>query len=632
MADEGFKRKLAAILSADVEGYSRLMDDDEEATVRTLTAYRTAIANLAQQFHGRIVDTPGDNILAEFASVVDAVNCAVEIQRELAERNAELPDNRRMEFRIGVNIGDVIEEEERIYGDGVNIAARVEAMAEAGGICISGRAFDHVENKLDFKYEDLGEHQVKNITRPIRVFRVLSFPGAATHRVIRAKRVVGNRWRKLSLSVAVTVVLILGIFAMVYWRYYYLPYPSEVDHENKIVLELPQGPSIAVLPFNNMSADSSQDYFCDGITENIIAALSHTPQLFVIARNSSFAYRGKSVKVQQIGHDLGAQYVLEGSIQKYGDRIRITVQLIETKTGHHQWSERFDRNLTDIFNLQDEIAIEIMKSLQVKLTEGKHIRTRFQDTTDLKIFIKLLKAYEYFRQFNKEAMMLALKEAEEVVEMDPENPAVYVLLGVTFMGKVMLGICDNRIICFGRATEAARTALGLDDQSSDAHGLTSLIFLLRKEYEKAIFAAKQAIILNPNNADAYHLMGYSLYVSDRPAEGIEYLKKAIRLNPIPPSMYLQNLGHAYRAAKKYNKAIEAYRMCIEREPENYLAHIGLAATYGLLGNQKEAYAEGLEILKLYPEFSIEEFLKDSWLKNQEEINNYRIGLQKAGLK
>ena len=632
MADEGFKRKLTAILSADVEGYSRLMDDDEIATVRTLTAYRTSIADLVQQFRGRVVDTPGDNILAEFTSVVDAVNCAVEIQHEIAEKNAELTNNRKMEFRIGVNIGDVIEEEDRIYGDGVNIAARVETIANPGGICISGRAFDHVENKLDLEYEDLGEHRVKNIARPIRVFRILAFPGTATHRVIRAKRVVNKKWRKLSLSVAVTVVLILVIFAMGYWKYYYLPYPSEVDHENKIGLELSQGPSIAVLPFNNMSGDSSQDYFCDGITENIIAALSHVPQLFVIARNSSFAYKGKSIKVQQIGNDLNVHYVLEGSIQRSDKQIRIIAQLIETKTGHHLWSERYDRNLKDIFTLQDEIAIEIMKSLQMNLTEGKHIRSRFQDTTDLNTFIKLLKAYEYFRQFNKEAMILALKEAEEVVEMDPENPSVYVLLGATYMGKLMLGICDNRIICFGRATEAARTALAMDDRSSDAHLLTGIIFLLRKGYEKAIIAAKQAIILNPNNADAYDFMGYSLYVSDRPEDGIEFLKKAIRLNPIPPAMYLNHLGHAYRAAKQYNKAIEAYLVCIKQNPDSYFAHIGLATTYGLLGNQKEAYAAGSNILKLYPEFSIEEFLKDSWLKNQDEINNYKIGLQKAGLK
>ena len=266
MADEGFKRKLAAILSADVEGYSRLMDDDEEATVRTLTTYRSAINDLVQQYRGRVVDTPGDNILTEFTSIVDAVNCAVEIQREIAERNAELPDNRKMEFRIGVNLGDVIEEKDRIYGDGINIAARVESMAEAGGICISGRAYDQVANKLGLEYENLGEHQVKNISTPIRVFRVLSFPGAAAHRVVRAKEAVGRKWRIVAISVTASIIFCLGIAYYVWDIYFRLPAVDAVSAKEKN-FSLPDGPSIAVLPFENMSGDPEQDYFCDGLSD-----------------------------------------------------------------------------------------------------------------------------------------------------------------------------------------------------------------------------------------------------------------------------------------------------------------------------------------------------------------------------
>jgi adenylate cyclase len=276
MADEGFKRKLAAILSADVEGYSRLMGDDEEATVRTLTTYRSAINDLVQQYRGRIVDSPGDNILAEFTSVVDAVNCAVEIQRDLAERNTNLPNNRKMEFRIGVNLGDVIEEQGRIYGDGVNIAARVESLAEAGGICISGRVYDQVANKLGLDYENLGEHQVKNISTPIRIYRVM---------------MAANISEKFSIE----------------------------EHAG---LPLPDKPSIAVLPFNNMSGDSEQEYFSDGITEDIITTLSRSPWLFVIARNSSFAYRGTTVNVRQISRELGVRYILEGSVRRAGNRVR----------------------------------------------------------------------------------------------------------------------------------------------------------------------------------------------------------------------------------------------------------------------------------------------------------------------
>ena len=628
--EEKAVRKLRAILSADVKGYSILMADDEEFTVKTLKSYRKVMSAQIVRHRGRVVDTPGDNLLAEFASVVDAVQCAVEIQKKLKEKNTALPKDRRLEFRIGVNIGDVIQDGDSIYGAGVNVAARIEGRADPGGISISSNAYDHVKDKLNYGYEYLGEHEVKNIKDPIKVYNVLMSPKDAGKLMGEKKKISKLKW--MLIAIAAFFMIAAGVLGGLYWWYLYLPAPANIDAENKMTFDLPKGPSIAVLPFDNMSGDSSQDYLCDGITESIIASLSHVPQLFVIARNSSFAYKGKSVKVQQIGQDLGVQYVFAGSIQISEKRIRITARLIETITGHHHWSERYDRNVQDIFNLQDEITVEIMKSLQVTLTEGVYTRFRYQDTNDLNIFIKLLKAHEYFRQFNKETMILALREAEETVEIDPDNSAVYVLLGATYLGKLILGICDNHMICIGKATEAARTALALDDQNSDAHVLTGLIFLMRKEYEKAIVKAKQAILLNPNNADAYDFMGYSLYVSDRPVEGIEFLKKAIRLNPIPPAMYLQNLGHAYRAAKHYNKAIEAYRMSIEKQPENYFAHIGLAATYGLLGSDEEAYLEGLKILKLYPEFSIESFLKDSWLKSQDEIENYRIGLRKAGLK
>jgi TolB-like protein/class 3 adenylate cyclase len=334
MADEGFKRKLAAILSADVEGYSRLMDDDEEATVRTLTSYRTAISDLVQQFRGRVVDSPGDNILAEFKSVVDSVNCAVEIQRELAERNEELPDNRKMQFRIGVNLGDVIDEDGRIYGDGVNIAARVESLAEAGGICISGRAHDQVENKLGLEYEDLGKHEVKNISRPLQVYRVLSYPGAAAHRVDQAKENLSKKWRKVGFSAAAIVII---AFALGIWQFYLSRPTIEPASVEKMAFPLPDKPSIAVLPFDNLSKDQSDAYIADGLTENIISSLSMTPNLLVIARNSTFVYQGKAVKIKQVAEELGVRYVLEGSIQKSEDKIRVIAQLIDAVSGHHLW-------------------------------------------------------------------------------------------------------------------------------------------------------------------------------------------------------------------------------------------------------------------------------------------------------
>jgi adenylate cyclase len=306
MTTQGATRKLRAILSADVKDYSRLMSQDQFGTIRTLNAYKETMSALIEQYKGRVVDAPGDNLLAEFGSVSDAVNCAVEIQRELSERNVELPYSRRMEFRIGINLGDVVEEEGRIYGDDVNIAARLEGMAEAGGICLSGTVYDSIENKLGLEFEYMGEQKVKNIQKPIRLYRVQMDPKA----------------------------------------------PVVADSGEKMALPLPDKPSIAVLPFDNMSDDAEQEYFSDGMTEEIITGLAKIPTLFVIARNSTFTYKGKPVKVQQVGRDLGVQYVLEGSVRKAGDRVRVTAQLIDIATGHHLWAERYDRDLKDIFALQ----------------------------------------------------------------------------------------------------------------------------------------------------------------------------------------------------------------------------------------------------------------------------------------
>ena len=629
MTEEGFKRKLAAILSADVEGYSRLMDDDEEATVRTLTSYRTAIADLAQQFRGRIVDTPGDNILAEFTSVVDAVNCAVEIQRDLAERNAEQPYNRKMEFRIGINLGDVIEEEGRIYGDGVNIAARMESMAEAGGICISGRAYDQVANKLGLEYENLGEHQVKNINTPIRVYRVLSFPGEAAHRVIKARKALRKKWL---LATASTILLLLFILVGLYWKYFYLPSPENIDPENKLTFDLPKGPSIAVLPFDNMSGNPDQDFICDGITENIIYALSHVQGLFVIARNSTFAYKGKSIKVQQIGKELGTQYVMEGSIRLSDELIRVTVQLVETNTGNHIWSEVYDRKLVDIFKLQDEIAIQICEAMQIHITEGETFRNRYSGIKDVKIGMKILKAIEYLRyQNNPESTMLGLREVEEVIGLDSEIPIAYCLLGLYNLFAIENGVCENPIICFGIATEATRKALSFDEDNSDVHIVTAYLFLIKKEHENSIKAAKRAILLNPNNGDAYSLLGYILSLSGRPNEGIPFIEKAMRIDPIPTVLYLWHLGVAYHESKQYKKALELYKKIIDREPNHRGAHIRMAAAYSFLGDGDKARKAASEVLKIDPNFSLKGFVSKLPYKNKTDNERYVNALRMAGL-
>jgi TolB-like protein/class 3 adenylate cyclase len=355
MDPQGFHRKLTAILSADVAGYSRLMQGDEAATVQTLEAYKRIISDLVMQHRGRVVDSPGDNLLAEFASVVDAVQCAVAAQKELHAHNAELPENRRMLFRIGVNLGDVIEEGERIYGDGVNIAARLESLADPGGICISKTAFDQIETKLPFGYEFLGEQTVKNIAKPVGAYRVVLEP-----RVTRGKR--GRHasqvlWRRMAVYGLAGVVAVATGTAL--WQHFLKPSapPSpplvEKADPKQMALTLPENPSIAVLPFVNLSEDSKHQLLCDGITENIINALAKVPQLFVIARNSTFTYKGKTVAAKQVSEELGVRYVLEGSVQRSGERVRITVQMVDALTGNHLFAERYDGEAANLFVLQD---------------------------------------------------------------------------------------------------------------------------------------------------------------------------------------------------------------------------------------------------------------------------------------
>ena len=450
MSAEKFKRKLTAILSADVKGYSRLMGEDEKRTVRTLNAYKEVMTGLVQHHRGRVVDAPGDNVLAEFGSVVDAVECAVEIQKELKTRNADLPENRKMEFRIGVNLGDVIEDGEQILGDGVNIAARLENLSDAGGICISGIAYDQVENKLSLGYKYLGEQAVKNIAKPVRVYRVLMEPGAAG-KVIGEKRVKPRQWRMATIGLVVAVIVVVA--AVVIWKLYTPPTPQpevaqkgktvatqpekpsvttppspevvpkeklvpsspekvskptappapkvEVASKEKMVFPLPDKPSIAVLPFVNMSGDPKKDYLSDGITEEIINALSKIPTVFVIARNSTFTYKGKPVKVQQVSEEMGVQYVMEGSVQWSGDRVRITVQLIDALKGHHLFSERYDRELKDIFALQDEITMKALMAMRVALRGEDARASEKGKTKNLDAYLKLLQAYEHMNGYEQ---------------------------------------------------------------------------------------------------------------------------------------------------------------------------------------------------------------------------------------
>ena len=629
MTTQEIKRKLAAILSADVKGYSHLMGEDEKGTVRTLNAYKELMANLIQQNHGRVVDAPGDNLLAEFGSVVDAVECAVEIQKELKTRNAELPEDRRMEFRIGVNLGDVVEEGEKIFGDGVNIAARLESLSEAGGVCISGSAYDFVGKKLSLGYEYLGEHTVKNIEKPVRVYRVL-MEREAVGKVLGEKKTKPRQWQKTAFIVVAVVIVAFAAVAL--WSLYFRPAPQQdVASKGKMAFPLPDKPSIAVLPFVNMSGDKEQEYFSDGITENIITGLSKIPRLFVIARNSTFIYKGKGVKVQQVAEDLGVRYVLEGSVQRSGSRVRITAQLIDAITGNHLWAERYDRDLKDIFAVQDEITMKILLSMRVKLTEGEQ-DLRGRPPRNLEAFLKILQAQEYIQRFNTEGNIMGKRLAEEAIALDHEFARAYSLLAGAHMMDVWLGLSKSPKESLEKAVELAQKAISLDPKDSRLCAQLGYLYTMKGDYDKAIAEGEKAVALDPGGADAHAYLGMGLNYADRPKEAIPLFEKAIRLNPFGPTSYFLNYGTSYRMMGQYQEAITQYKKALRIAPNNIIAHIALAGTYSLLGRNEEARAEAEEVLRLNPKFSLESYAKTLPFKNQAQTDRFVEALRKAGLK
>jgi len=593
-------------------------------TVRTLTSYRNAITDLVQQFRGRVVDAPGDNLLAEFTSVVDAVNCAVEIQRDLAERNTELAYNRQMQFRIGVNLGDVIDEDGRIYGDGINIAARVESMAEAGGICISGRAYDQVANKLGLEYENLGEHQVKNISTPIRVYRVLSYPGAAAHRVVQAKETLGRRWRKIAISAAVAVVIVGGL---AFWQLYVRRPAVEPASIEKMALPLPDKPSIAVLAFDNLSGDPEQEYFSDGIAENIITALSKVGELFVIARNSSFTYKGKPVKVQQVSRELGVRYVLEGSVQKSGDRVRITAQLIDAKTGQHLWAENYDRDLKDIFEIQDEITVKIVTSLRIQLTEGEQARIFEKQSKNLDVYLKVAQVLTLWRKGTEESLIRHGQIGQEIIDMEPDSAIGYRILGWYYWGLATRGKSPRE--SYGKSFKLAQKALSLDESDGLSHGLLGSVYLMMRQYEKAIAAGERSIELEPNGAMVHGLLGLTLSFAGKPDEGIGYLNKGIRLNPFPAYWYYLHLGRCYLLKGQYDDALIAYKKALHRAPDAFHIHTSLAVIYALLDRQEEAGAAVKKALEIDPSFSLAR-AKRMPFKNETDLKLFVDAVRKAG--
>ncbi len=636
MTTREVKRKLTAILSADVKGYSRLMGKDEVGTIQTLKTCKEVMAGLIQHHHGRVVDAPGDNVLAEFGSVVDAVQSAVEIQKELKKRNAELPENRRMEFRIGINLGDVIEDGEQILGDGVNIAARLESLSEVGGVCISGTAFDHVKNKLNLGYKYLGEQTVKNISEPIRVYQVL-MEAEAAGKVVGEKKATPRQSQRVAFSLG--VVLIMVIVAVLVWRFFFQPTTpppkEEVASKEKMAFPLPDVPSIAVLPFANMSEDPKQEFLCDGMTEAIITALSKVPNMFVIARNSTFTYKGKPVKVRQVSEELGVRFVLEGSLQRSGDHLRVTAQLIDALKGDHLWAERYDRDLKDIFAVQDEITMRILTAVQAKLTVGEQALgygKYFKGKEGLDCYLKFLEAGKYNTRFNIEDNNVARRIAEEALAICPENPRIYNLLGWIHRMTYFLGSTKSPQETLEKAIELAQKALAMDDSMADAHALLGNLYAIKREYDKAITEGERAVALDSGGAMANYVYGVTLLYACRPEEAIQLFQKALRISPLGTSFFYLDFGHALRMAERYEDAVSAYKKSIQLSPNNILAHVGLVVTYSMMGREKEARAEAEEVIRINPKFSVDRSAKISPWKDQSLTDKYLNALRKAGLK
>jgi len=628
MATDDFKRKLTAILSADVKGYSRLMGEDEEATVRTITAHRKVITSVIQKYRGRVVDSPGDNILAEFVSVVDAVQSAVEIQEVVRAKNAELPDERRMEFRIGINLGDVIQEGERIYGDGVNIAARVEGLADPGGICVSGSAYEQIENKLALGYDYIGEHIVKNIVKPIRVYKVPTGPETLQKVTEEGRPAPG--WHRAALAVVIALVVVAG--GVTIWKSYRPSTPpTEVASVEKMAYPLPDKPSIAVLPFSNLSGDPEQDYFSDGLTEEIISALGSVPKLFVIARNSTFTYKGKPVKVQQVAEELGVRYVLEGSVRKGKDEVRITAQLVDALNGHHLWAKRYDRNLEDIFAVQDELTKEIITAMQVKLTEGEQVRAAARGTDNLEAYLKCLQASEYAHQVNPESVALTKQLAEEAIALDPEYAWAYYNLARAHIVAVWVGASKSPKQSLGQAMKSLQKAIALDNTPAEAHGRLGFLYSMTRQYDKGVVEAEKAVALNPNSAMAHVMLGKTLVFDGRWEESIPEYKKAIRLNPIPPHMYIYSVGLSYLYTGQYEEAITWCEKAVRQEPNSLLARLFMAQVYSWSGRDEKARAEAAEVLRIQPKFSVKRWEKRLKYKRQEDIDRAISALRKAGL-
>jgi adenylate cyclase len=594
MTNDVLSRRLAVIVAADVVGYSRLMEADESGTLAQLKSIRKELIDPKISEHrGRLVKTTGDGLLMEFFSVTDGVHGAIEIQEAMAERNAAVPADRRLQFRIGINLGEIITEGEDIYGTGVNVAARLEALAEPGGICVSASVHEQIQSLQGLGFEDLGEQLVKNMSRPVRSFALRT----SSSNPIAYQRVSRSQFNERSDEDGAT-------------------------HRRMV-------PSIAVLPFTNLSGDAEQEYFADGIAEDIITALSKISNLLVISRNSTFAYKGKAVDAHAVGRELNVRYVLEGSVRKAGGRVRITAQLVEALGRQQLWAVRFDRELSDIFALQDEITSNVVAALQLKLVEGEQARVWHRGTKNFEAWECLMQGLQLFRHFTKDDNAKARVLFRRSLELDPNYAVGLVWLAWTYWSEARFHWTATPEDALNHADELARCASAIDDNLSEGQALLGAIYLMKKSYEEAIAHGRRSIEIEPNAADATATLAMTLSWCGRPAEAVELVKRAMRLSPIHSAWYLAVFAHAYRLMLRYDEAVDVYKQAIALAPNQIAAHLGLTICYAQTGQIELARVQGREILRVSPKFDMALYAKSLTYQDPEDSRRSLDALAKA---
>jgi adenylate cyclase len=582
LANDRVERRLTAILAADVAGYSRLMGGDEEGTLAQMKAHRRSLVDSKIEEHrGRIVKTTGDGLLVEFASVVDAVRCAVDVQRGMIARNAEIAKDKRIEFRMGVNVGDIIIDGGDIFGDGVNVAARLEGIAEPGGICVSARVQEDVRGKLDVTFSDEGEQKLKNIEWPVRVYRV-QLSGAA---------------------------------------------PTA-----KIALPIPDKPSIAVLPFDNLSADPNQDYLADGIVEAITAALSRIRSFFVIARNSAFTYKGRAANVRDVGSELGVAYLLEGSVQKAGNRVRIIVQLIETEGGSHVWTARYDGTIDDIFDLQDRITEQVAGALQPSIRIAEIERSRRKRPQDLGAYDYAMRAMPHVWALEKDESTKALELLDKAVAIDPTYPLALSLAAWCHAQRSVYNWVDDIAGSQDLGRKLAERAAELSGDDPLILAVLGAVHTFVRNYGTARVLLERALALDPNAAWAWSRLGWLENYSDRPERALENFERALRLSPLDPMNFNNyvGMGSAHEVAQDYDKATALYRRALEERPHAMWIYRNLASSLSGAGRMEEAKKAYAEMTRSYPDLTVSKF-KQAMVFSAPALDRMADNLKKLGL-